>query len=105
MKARVSGQAFSDFLEAVAAAMAAETFDSSDDRMAVWLQRRLDEQGWKEAVTAERELVRKMNKIYRGSQLRLAERGEPEGGMLGTYGVFLFESPSPEPGSDSGAQE
>jgi len=97
MKAKVSGQAFSDFLEAVAAAMAAETFDSSDERMAVWFQRRLDQQGWEEAVAAERELVRKMEDIYKGSRVRLAEGGEPEGGMLGTSGVFLFESPRPEP--------
>jgi DNA-binding transcriptional ArsR family regulator len=93
LKAQVSGQAFSDFLEAVTAAMAAETFDSSDDRMAVWLQRRLDEQGWEEAVEAERELVHKMEDIYKGSRVRLAEAGEPEGGMIGTFGVFLFESP------------
>jgi len=96
LKKEVSGQAVTDFLEAVAAAMLAETFDSSDERMAVWLQRRLDNQGWEEAVAAERELVRKMEDIYKGSKLRLAEAGEPEGGLLGTFGVFLFESPPPE---------
>jgi len=96
VKAQVSGRILSDFLEAVAAAMDGETFDSSDERMAVWLQRRLDEQGWVEAVAAERELVHKMEDIYRASKLRLLEAGEPEGGMLGTFGVFLFESPPPE---------
>jgi DNA-binding transcriptional ArsR family regulator len=96
LKKEVSGRAVSDFLEAITAAMLAETFDSSDERMAVWLQRRLDEQGWEEAVTAERELVRKMEDIYAGSKQRLAEAGEPDGGMLSTYGVFLFESPAPE---------
>lgn len=93
VKAQVSGRILSDFLEAVAAAMASETFDSSDERMAVWLQQRLDEQGWVEAVAVERELVHKMEGIYKGSRVRLAEAGEPEGGMLGTFGVFLFESP------------
>jgi DNA-binding transcriptional ArsR family regulator len=96
VKKGVSGGILSDFLEAVAIAMLGETFDSSDERMAVWLQRRLDEQGWEEAVAAERELVHKMEGIYRGSRVRLAEAGEPEGGMWGTFGVFLFESPPPE---------
>jgi DNA-binding transcriptional ArsR family regulator len=93
VKAQVSARILSDFLEAVAAAMEGETFDSSDERMAVWVQQRLDEQGWVEAVAAERELVHKMEGIYRGSKLRLLEAGAPEGGMLGTFGVFLFESP------------
>lgn len=97
IKAQVSGRILSDFLEAVATAMEGETFDSSDERMAVWLQRRLDEQGWEEAVAAERELVHKMEAIYKGSTVRLAEAGEPEAGLLGTFGVFLFESPAAEP--------
>jgi DNA-binding transcriptional ArsR family regulator len=96
VKAQVSGRILSDFLEAVAAAMAGETFDSSDERMAVWLQQRLDDQGWEEAVAAERDLVHKMEDIYKESRVRLAEAGDPEGGALGTFGVFLFESP-PEP--------
>jgi|SRR4051794_10678706 len=96
VKKGVSGGIVSDFLEAVAIAMLGETFDSSDERMAVWLQKRLDEQGWEEAVAAERELVHKMEGIYKGARLRLAEAGEPEGGMCGTFGVFLFESPPPE---------
>jgi DNA-binding transcriptional ArsR family regulator len=97
IKAQVSGRILSDFLEAVAIAMKGETFDSSDERMAVWVQRTLDEQGWKEAVAAERELVHKMEDIYKGSRVRLAEAGEPEAGLLGTFGVFLFESPSLKP--------
>lgn len=76
--------------------MASETFDSSDERMAVWLQRRLDPRGWEEAVEAQRELVHTMEGIYKHSKLRLLEAGEPEGGLLGTFGVFLFESPPPD---------
>lgn len=97
VKKGVSGGIVSDFLEAVAIAMVGETFDSSDERMAVWLQRRLDEQGWREAVAAQRKLVRAMEGIYKDSKVRLAEAGEPEGGMLGTFGIFLFESPPPQP--------
>jgi hypothetical protein len=100
IKAQVSARILGDFLEAVAAAMEGETFDSSDERMAVWVQQRLDEQGWVEAVAAQRELVHIMEDIYKGSRVRLAEAGEPEGGMLGTFGVFLFESPSPDPAQE-----
>ncbi|HEU4706319.1 MAG TPA: helix-turn-helix domain-containing protein [Solirubrobacterales bacterium] len=107
LRAGVSGQTVSDFLEAVAIAMDAETFDAQDERMAVWFQRRLDVQGWEDAVEVQRDLVRRMCNIYKDSKLRLAEAGEPDGGMLGTYGLFLFESPPPEPESDEqgGADE
>jgi DNA-binding transcriptional ArsR family regulator len=97
VKTRVSAQTFEDFLEAVAAAMEADTFDSSDERMAVWVQKPLDPQGWQEAVAIERELVNRMEDIFKESAVRLAEAGESEGGMIGTYGVFLFESPPPTP--------
>jgi DNA-binding transcriptional ArsR family regulator len=93
LKKGVSGRIVSDFLEATAAAMAGETFDSSDERVAVWMQRRLDLQGWAEAVEAHWALIHRMEEIYKGSSLRLAEAGEPEGGLVGTYGQFLFESP------------
>jgi DNA-binding transcriptional ArsR family regulator len=97
LKAQVSARAVGDFLEAVAAAMMGETFDSTDERVAVWSQRRLDRQGWEEAVEAHWVLIHKMEGIYRESRLRLAEAGDPNGGLLGTYGQFLFESPPPEP--------
>jgi DNA-binding transcriptional ArsR family regulator len=98
MKARVSGRIFSDFLEAVAAAMSAETFDSSDERVNVWLQGRLDGQGWDEAVTAHWVLIHAMEEIFKRSRLRLAEAGEPDGGLFAAYGQFFFEAPqAPEP--------
>lgn len=97
IKAEISGRAVSDFLEAIAAAMRAGTFDSSDERVAVWLQRRLDDQGWGDAVAAHWELIHRMEAIFKESALRLAEAGEPDSGMVGTYGLFLFESPPPKP--------
>jgi DNA-binding transcriptional ArsR family regulator len=105
LKTRVSAQTFEDFLEAVAVAMEADTFDSSDERMAVWVQKPLDPQGWQEAVAIERELVSRMEDIFKGSAVRLAEAGEEEGGMIGTYGVFLFESPPPQAESDREGDE
>lgn len=105
LKKRVSGRIFSDFLEAVAAAMAGETFDSRDERVNVWVQRRLDEQGWAEAVEAHWTLIHTMEDVYKRSGLRLAEVGEPDGGILGTYGQFLFEAPPPEPGGFENDEE
>jgi DNA-binding transcriptional ArsR family regulator len=64
LKKQVSAQAFGDFLEAVTYAMHNRTFDSRDSRVNVWLQRRLDEQGWDEAVEAHWELIHAMEDIY-----------------------------------------
>jgi hypothetical protein len=96
LKVEVSGRTVGDFLDAVTAAMLGETFDSSDERVAVWLQRRLDRQGWADAVAAHWELIHKMENIFGESTTRLGVAGDPEGGMVGTYGLFLFESPPPE---------
>lgn len=97
IKAQASTRAVSDFLEAVRIAMLGETFDSSDERVAVWMQRRLDPQGWADAVAAHWVLIHKMEDVFKESAVRLAEGGEPEGGIVGTYGLFLFESPPFQP--------
>jgi hypothetical protein len=73
--------------------MHSRTFDVRDSRVNVWLQRRLDEEGWNEAVEAHWVLIHAMEDIFKRARLRLLEAGEPEGGFLGTYGLFLFESP------------
>jgi DNA-binding transcriptional ArsR family regulator len=104
LKESVSGRAFTDFLEAVAMAMLGETFDARDERMLVWLQQPLDRKGWREAVKAHRDLVRKMDGIFKGSKLRLAEGKDPKSRMLGTYGVFLFESPPRRSGGEARRQ-
>ncbi|MGN6258774.1 MAG: ArsR/SmtB family transcription factor [Solirubrobacterales bacterium] len=101
LKEGASGRAIGDLLGAIADAMKAGTFDARNERMLVWVQRRLDQQGWSEAVKAHRELVRSMEGIYKDSKLRLSEAGDPDGGLLGTYAVLLFESPPPAPGEDS----
>jgi DNA-binding transcriptional ArsR family regulator len=97
LKEEASGQTMTDFLTAVALAMGAGTFDGRDERMLVWMQQRIDKKAWNEAVKAQRELVRDLTRIYKNGKLRLREAGEPEGGMLGTFGVFLFESPPAQP--------
>jgi DNA-binding transcriptional ArsR family regulator len=95
MKAKVSSRMFSDFLEVVSAAMLGETFDSSDERVNVWLQGRLDQQGWDEAVEAHWALIHAMERIFKGSRLRLLEAGEPDGGTFSAYGQYFFEAPAP----------
>src|SRR3954452_19799356 len=60
IKVQASGQAVGDFLDAVATAMLRETFDSTNERVAVWMQRRLDSRGWSEAVAAHWQLIHTM---------------------------------------------
>lgn len=93
LKEEASGRTMTDFLTAVALAMNAETFDARDERMLVWMQQPLDKKGWREAVKIQRDAVQKLHRVYKGAKLRLAEAGEPRGSILGTYAVFLFESP------------
>jgi DNA-binding transcriptional ArsR family regulator len=97
MKARVSSRMFSDFLEVVSAAMLGETFDSSDERVNVWLQGRLDDQGWNEAVEVHWVLIHAMEAIFKGARMRLLEAGEPDGGIFSAYGQYFFEAPAPAP--------
>lgn len=97
LKEDASGQTVTNFLTAVALAMHAETFDAHNERMLVWKQQRVDMKAWREAIKAQRDLVRKLDRIYKNGRLRLSEARDPEGGILSTYAVFLFESPPPEP--------
>jgi DNA-binding transcriptional ArsR family regulator len=97
LKEGASGQTVTNFLTAVALAMHSGTFDAQNDRMLVWMQQRLDKKGWREAVEIQRDAVRKLERAYKGAGVRLAEAGQPDGGMLGTYAVFLFESPPQKP--------
>jgi DNA-binding transcriptional ArsR family regulator len=105
MKAKVSSRIFSDFLEAVAGAMRGETFDSSDERVNVWLQGRLDQQGWDQAIKAHWVLIHAMEDIFKSARLRLLEAGEPEGGLLSAYGQFLFEASPPDRERPEGDEE
>jgi len=105
MKAKVSGRMFTDFLEVVSAAMLGETFDSSDERVNVWLQGRLDDQGWGEAVKAHWVLIHAMEDIFKGARLRLLEAGEPEGGTFSAYGQYFFEAPPPASGETEDEDE
>src|SRR3954454_13573371 len=83
--------------EVVAAAMLGETFDSSDERVNVWRQGRLDEQGWEEAVAAHWTLIHAMEDIFKGARVRLLAAGEPEGGTFSAYGQYFFEATPPAP--------
>lgn len=97
MKAKVSSRMFGDFLEVVSGAMLGETFDSRDERVNVWLQGRLDDEGWEAAVKAHWVLIHAMEDIFKAARLRLLEAGEPDGGTFSAYGQYLFEAPPPAP--------
>lgn len=92
---KLSGRTMSDFLEAVAEAMEAETFDSRVDRVFVWQKSYVDEQGWEEAAEVHRRRAKELMEIEERSRARLLRSGEK--GLIATSGTLLFESPFEEP--------
>lgn len=91
---RLSGRTMSDFLEAVAEAMEAETFDSRVDRVLAWQRSYVDEQGWEEAAHVYRRAAKELMAIEGRSRARLIRSGEK--GLIATSGTLLFESPFKE---------
>lgn len=82
-------------------AMAAETFNSRDDRHLSWFAMELDERGWEEAGTLLADAFDSMWRIQRESEERLRESAET--GVTATAGLLLFESPRlPTPRSIGG---
>ena len=96
---QVSARTVGDLFEAATVAMreGTETFDSRTDRHAAWGTCHLDEQGWEEMSLIERELVERLMRVARESRSRLIRSGEE--GLMGTWGVLLFESPFEVPES------
>jgi len=100
VRASIDGQIVTDFLNATAKAMLAETMEARIDKHASWTETRLDEKGWSAAAQAYREFLSRMVKISREAKARLAVADEP--GLMAIYALFLFESPLLRPG-DEGA--
>lgn len=74
-------------------ALAAETFDSRDDRHLSWFAMELDERGWTEAGTLLAEAFAGIGRIRREAEARLQDSAEP--GVPATAGLLFFESPQP----------
>jgi DNA-binding transcriptional ArsR family regulator len=91
---KLSARAVSDFIEVIAEAMREETFDFRTDRHAAWEKAHLDEQGWKEMSTIQREAAEKLMRVAKESRSRLIRSGQL--GLMATWAVFFFESPFEE---------
>jgi hypothetical protein len=98
IRAGIDGQIVTDFLNATAKAMLAETMEARIDKHASWTETRLDEKGWSAAAEAYREFLARMVKISREAKQRLAGADDP--GLMAIYALFLFESPLLQPGED-----
>lgn len=91
---KLSARTVSDFLEVIAEAMLEETFDFRTDRHAAWEKAHLDEQGWQEMSAIQREAAEKLMRVAKESRSRMIRSGQL--GLMGTWGVFFFESPFEE---------
>jgi len=100
IRAGIDGQIVTDFLNATAKAMLAETMEARIDKHASWTETRLDEKGWSVAAKAYREFLARMVKISREAKQRLAGADDP--GLMAIYALFLFESPLLQPGEEEG---
>jgi DNA-binding transcriptional ArsR family regulator len=91
---KLSARTVGDLLEVIAEAMRGETFDSRTNRHSAWEKALVDEQGWEEMSTIQREAIENLMRVARESRSRLIRSGEL--GLMGTWGVLLFESPFEE---------
>jgi hypothetical protein len=101
-KHRISRNVFQGLLARAEGALLADTFDSRDDRHLSWIAMRLDEQGWREMVTALAAAFGEVEQIRGDAEERLARSGRS--GTFATCAILGFESPpSPSaPRSSSG---
>lgn len=88
-------------LDDVVAAVKEETLNARDDRHVSWSPGFFDEQGWKEAVDVMNAALENLGSIREAAALRLMESRER--GMLATFGMLAFETPSRT--DDSAANE
>lgn len=94
LREEVSGEAFTNVLNAVSDAMATGTFDARDERFLVWNTNPLDEEGWEEIADIYRKAARKTIAAEQRAKKRVQESGEP--GIPSTWALLFFESPWPK---------
>jgi DNA-binding transcriptional ArsR family regulator len=91
LKEEVSGDCFTNILNAVSEAMAMGTFDARNERFLVWNKQLLDEQGWLEIANIYREAARKTVATEKRARERVEESGEE--GVPSTWAFLFFQSP------------
>ncbi len=100
---RWSGKTMTHLLEAVAEAMAQETFDELKDRALAWNKEILDEQGWQKIAGIFREATYETMEEVEAAKKRL-DAGEAEP-MLASWAFLFFKSPFAEPRDQSGEND
>jgi DNA-binding transcriptional ArsR family regulator len=91
VKEDMSGDTFTNILNAVSDAMLTGTFDARDERFLVWDTQRIDEQGWNEIVGIYRKAALKTIAAAKRAVKRVEASGEP--GVPNTYVFLFFQSP------------
>jgi DNA-binding transcriptional ArsR family regulator len=89
---RITRTVIQGLLARIEGALMTETFESREDRHLTWIAMRLDEQGWKEMVTALGAAFGEVEQIRNDAERRLAESGEDP--IASTCAILGFPSPS-----------
>lgn len=101
VKNKISGQAITNLLGAIADAMLEETFDERSDRALAWDTVILDEQGFGEVAKIFRQALDRTLKVSGKAEKRLAKSGEEP--LLATWALLFFKSPFKEPELEDGS--
>ncbi len=91
-KPRITRTVVQGLLARIEGAMMSETFDSRDDRHLSWIAMKLDDQGWKEMVTALAAAFGEVEQIRNDAEKRLVGSGEEP--IPATCAILGFPSPS-----------
>jgi len=95
VKEEVSGDTFTNILNAVSDAMLMGTFDSRNERFLVWDKQPMDEEGWEEVASIYREAAHRTIEAVKRATERVEKSDQP--GILSTYAFLFFQSPWMEP--------
>ncbi|HXR60668.1 MAG TPA: winged helix-turn-helix domain-containing protein [Solirubrobacterales bacterium] len=91
LQGEVASVTFSTYLERVAEAMEAGTFNARQDRHLTWIAMHVDQEGWDELIRRTDELFDFALKLRIQAAMRLARSGEQP--IPVTVGYACFESP------------
>jgi hypothetical protein len=89
---RITRTVIQGLLARIEGALMSGTFESREDRHLSWVAMKLDEQGWKEMVTALGAAFGEIEQIRNDAERRLADSGEMP--IPSTCAILGFPSPS-----------